>query len=310
MRVLFKVLSVFPLGGVHLLGWMLGWLSYGLSSDYRARLRENAEQAGVGAWARWRSVGAAGQQVAELPRLWFGQSVPVTLHHTHLVDEALARGRGIVFLTPHLGCFEIMPQAYAARYGIPAAATASHPARAGRPITVLFRPPRKAWLTELVSGARLRPGMATAPTSLAGVKLMIKALKKGESVGLLPDQVPPVGQGIWSPFFGRNAYTMTLAVRLALQTDATLLIAWGKRLSWGRGYAVYVMPLVPPSFNDNAPLDSARGALSAAPTSAALAPDLEGAVRQVNAAMETLVRTCPEQYLWGYARYKQPKAEP
>ena len=137
MPVLFKVLSVFPLWGVHLVGWVLGWVTYGLSSDYRARLRENADQAGVGAWARWRSVGAAGQQVAELPRLWFGKPVPVSLHDTHLVDEALARGPGIVFLTPHLGCFEIMPQAYAQRYGTPSPATPESPARAGRPITVL-----------------------------------------------------------------------------------------------------------------------------------------------------------------------------
>jgi KDO2-lipid IV(A) lauroyltransferase len=114
-----------------------------------------------------------------------------------------------------------------------------------------------------------------------------------------------VGQGVWSPFFGRNAYTMTLAVRLALQTDATILIAWGKRLPWGRGYAVYVSPLfVPP-----AQISADSSTHNAADGKTVLAPDLEGAVRQVNAAMETLIRTCPEQYLWGYARYKQPKAE-
>ena len=318
MSALFKFLSVFPLWLAHLVGWVLGWLAYGLSSAYRARLRENAAQAGISAAARWRSVGAAGQQVAELPRLWFGKPVNISLHDTHWVDQALARGPGIIFLTPHLGCFEITAQAYASRYGTDLPAALQRPAWVGRPITVLFRPPRKAWLTALVSSARLRPGLATAPTTLAGVKQMIKALKKGESVGLLPDQVPPVGQGVWSPFFGRNAYTMTLAVRLALQTDATILIAWGKRLSWGRGYAVHVSPLfVPPVQNNadanadsNANSDSPSYAGTTAEAATGLAPDLEGAVRQVNAAMETLIRTCPEQYLWGYARYKQPKAEP
>ena len=155
-------------------------------------------------------------------------------------------------------------------------------------MTVLFRPPRKAWLTGLVTSARRRPGLATAPTSIAGVKQLIKALKNGDCVGLLPDQVPPAGQGIWSPFFGRQAYTMTLAVRLALQTQATLLVAWGERLAWGQGYKVHVLPL------HGGPGHQ-------------LAGDLEGAVAQVNGAMETLIRTCPEQYLWGYARYKQPK---
>jgi KDO2-lipid IV(A) lauroyltransferase len=144
----------------------------------------------------------------------------------------------------------------------------------------------------------------TAPTSLAGVKQMIKALKKSECVGLLPDQVPPAGQGIWSPFFGRQAYTMTLAVRMALQTQAVVLLIWGERLSWGRGYRVRVTPLPGAAQAHTAPITAMP-----TPTPSGLAPDLEGAVRQVNAAMEGLIRTCPSQYLWGYARYKQPKVD-
>lgn len=295
MAALFKIVSKLPLWMAHTVGWVLGWLAYGLSAEYRRRLQENARQAGISAWATWQSVGAAGQQVAELPRLWFGRPVPISLQGVEWVEQALGRNRGIVFLTPHLGCFEIMPQAYAARYG-----TQPLHGLPARPMTVLFRPPRKAWLTDLVTSARQRPGLSTAPTTLAGVKQMIKALKQGECVGMLPDQVPPVGQGVWSPFFGRSAYTMTLAVRMALQTDATILIAWGQRLSWGRGYAVQVLPLLPADSN------SAGEGLA---NQRVLAPDLEGAVRQVNAAMESLILTCPQQYLWGYARYKQPKAD-
>lgn len=295
MAALFKIVSTLPLWLAHAVGWLLGWLAYGFSAEYRLRLKENAAQAGVGPWARWRSVGAAGQQVAELPRLWFGRPVAVSLQGTEWVEQALGRGRGIIFLTPHLGCFEITAQAYAARYG-----TQSFNGLPARPMTVLFRPPRKAWLTDLVASARQRPGLFTAPTTLAGVKQMIKALKQGECVGLLPDQVPPAGQGVWSPFFGRNAYTMTLAVRMALQTDATILIAWGQRLPWGRGYAAQVLPLLPPE--SDLPRDGADG-------QRVLPPDLESAVRLVNAAMETLILTCPQQYLWGYARYKQPKVD-
>jgi len=151
---------------------------------------------------------------------------------------------------------------------------------------VLFRPSRQPWLREVMSTARARPGLHTAPTTLAGVKQMIKALKKGQSLGLLPDQVPPLGMGVWAPFFGREAYTMTLSVRLAQQTGATVLMAWGERLSWGRGYRVHVQPLP-----------------------AALPADGAQAVRIINAALETLIRDCPQQYLWGYARYKQPRQE-
>ncbi len=283
---LFKLFSALPLWLAHAIGWLMGWAAFGVSGVYRQRFLANARQAGMG-WRQWLgAVGAAGQLTAELPRLWFGRPLPVQLLGSAHVDAALARGKGIVFLTPHMGCFEIAAQTYATRYGV------------AKPMTVLFRPPRKTWLIELVTTARARPGLATAPTTLAGVKQMIKALKNGECVGLLPDQVPPAGQGIWSPFFGRSAYTMTLSVRLALQTNSTIVIAWAERLSWGRGYTVHVMPLQRPEGASDTPL-----------TGNGLAADLEGAVRQVNAAMEGLIRTCPQQYLWGYARYKPPKVE-
>jgi Kdo2-lipid IVA lauroyltransferase/acyltransferase len=227
-------------------------------------------------WRQWRgAVGESGKLVAELPRLWLGQPVPVQWDGAQHVEEALALGRGVLFLTPHLGCFEITAQAYAQRYG-----------QTQQPMTVLFRPPRQPWLHKVVSTARARPGLHTAPTTLAGVKQMIKALKKGQSLGLLPDQVPPLGMGVWAPFFGREAYTMTLSVRLAQQTGATVLMAWGERLPWGRGYRVHVQPLP-----------------------AALPADGAQAVRIINAALESLIRGCPQQYLWGYARYKQPRQE-
>jgi KDO2-lipid IV(A) lauroyltransferase len=179
----------------------------------------------------------------------------------------------VVFLTPHLGCFEVTAQAYALRYGV----------ERGKPMTVLFRPPRKAWLTEFVVHARARPGLKTAPTTLAGVKQLMKALKAQECVGLLPDQVPPKSQGLWADFFGRKAYTMTLSARLAQQTGAVVLLAWGERLAGARGYTIHVRPMAQP-------LDA----------------DLSKAVRQINRAMEQLIMECPSQYLWGYARYKAP----
>ncbi len=276
MTALFKLLSFLPLWLLHGLGWCMGWLAFLASPTYRGRFLANVAQAAL-APAQWRgAVGAAGQLVCELPRLWLGAPVPARWEGAEHVDAALAQDRGIIFLTPHLGCFEIAAQAYASRYGV-----------GKKPMTVLFRPPRQAWLVPLVSRSRAREGLQTAPTTLAGVKQMIKALKRGECVGLLPDQVPPAGQGVWTPFFGRDAYTMTLAVRLAAQTGATVLLAWGQRLSWGRGFVVHIQPLTQ-----------------------ALSADVPEATAQINAAMESLVRAAPHQYLWGYARYKEPRALP
>lgn len=275
MLTLFRALSVLPLWLLHAAGWVMGWLAYLGSAVYRRRLRDNAVQAGM-APGRWRTaVGESGKLVAELPRLWFGAPVSIAWDGAQWIEAAHAQGRGIVFLTPHLGCFEITAQGYAQRFG----------ATRG-PITVLYRPARKAWLRSLVDGARSRPGLATAPTTLSGVKQMLKALKKGEAVGLLPDQVPPQGLGVWAPFFGRDAYTMTLSARLARQSGAQVLLAWGERRGWGRGYVIHVRPMAQ-----------------------VLAEDAPAAAAQVNAAMEALVRECPQQYLWGYARYKAPRED-
>lgn len=275
MVTLFKLLSLLPLWLAHGVGWVAGWLVFVASAVYRKRFLANARQAGLG-WQQWRgAVGESGKLLAELPRLWLGRPVPVLWDGTEQVEAALALGRGAVFLTPHLGCFEITAQAYAQRYG-----------QSGQAMTVLFRPPRQAWLRALVAAARERPGLHSAPTTLAGVKQMLKTLKKGGSLGLLPDQVPPLGLGLWAPFFGRDAYTMTLSARLAQQAGATLLIAWGERLSFGRGYRVHVKPMLE-----------------------ALPSDSRQAVTAINQAMEGLIRNCPQQYLWGYARYKQPRQD-
>ena len=273
MRLVFKCLSFLPLWLLHALGWLLGWVAFLGSSTYRQRFLANVRRAGI-APVQWRkAVGESGKLVAELPRLWLGAAPRVYWDGEVHVAHALAAGKGIVFLTPHLGCFEVTAQAYAQRFG-----------QDGRPITVLFRPPRQAWLARWVAQARVRPGMDTAPTNLAGVKQLIKALRAGQCVGLLPDQVPPQGQGLWLPFFQRQAYTMTLSARLAAQGGASVLIAWGERLPWGRGYTIHVQALPE-----------------------ALPADLAQATAKINQAMEALIVQCPSQYLWGYARYKQPR---
>ena len=214
----------------------------------------------------------------EIPWLWLrppGLGAWVRWEGEDRVPTLLQEGRGLLLMTPHLGCFEVVAQAYAERFGAQA------------PMTALYRPARKPWLRELVAASRDRPGLQAAPANLSGVRQMLRALKKGECVGLLPDQVPPEGQGAWAPFFGRPAYTMTLAARLIQQTGAPVVLLWGERLSWGRGYIVHVRPFAP------------------------LPPDCspEQACEHINRHMESLILEAPQQYLWGYNRYKGPRAQ-
>ncbi len=272
MTTLFRLFSAMPLRLLHAMGWIVGWLVFLGSGRYRRRFLANARLAGFEFGQVRGAVGHAGRMVAELPRLWMGAAVTCEWDNDACVDRAYASGKGVVFVTPHLGCFEITAQGLAQRYG----------ARFG-PLTVLYRPARQAWLARLMLQARNRPGLNTAATNLAGVRQMMRALRNGHAVGLLPDQVPPDGMGHWTPFFGRDAYTMTLSARLAQQTGASVLLLWGERLPLGRGYRLHFREL-------QQPLDGA----------------LDGAVRQINQEMERLIRECPDQYLWGYARYKQP----
>lgn len=275
MPVVFRLLSTWPLWLLHALGAVLGWVTFLASGVYRRRFVENARLAGF-RFAQVRpAVAHAGRMAAELPRLWLGATPPCTIVGAECVEAAWAAGKGVVFLTPHLGCFEMSAQAIAQRWS----------ARQG-PITVLYRPARQPWLATIMETARNRPGMQAVPTTLSGVRQMIKALRRGEAVGLLPDQVPPEGLGQWAPFFGQPAYTMTLAARLAVQTGATVLLVHCVRLPGGRGFEARFEPLPAP-----------------------LSGDLDAAVVQINQAMEHVIRLCPEQYLWGYARYKQPRRE-
>lgn len=276
MVFLFRLLSKLPLWLVHVLGGWLGRLTYLLSPTYRRHVRDNMAQAGIDPSLRGAAVAEAGKQMVELARIWLR-----TLEETNAqvvevcgwehVEAAQQAGRGIVFMTPHLGCFEITAQYYSA-FG---------------DVTVLYRPPKQASIQQMILDGRKRERLHLAPADLSGVRSLIKALKKGQAVGMLPDQAPKVGEGIWLKFFGKPAYTMTLAARLT-ETGATTLMAWGERLPAGRGYRLHFRP----------PLKALEGGTV-------------DRAQRINEEIETLVRECPTQYLWGYNRYKQPGgAEP
>lgn len=269
-----------PLRRLHSLGALLGWLVYLLSPRYAARLRENLEKSGVCHGADdclrdtlQQAVAEAGKGVIELLPVWLRteQEVLRLVRHCHgweHVEAALKRGKGIIFLTPHLGCFEITSLHYSAFH----------------PVTVLYRPPKLKWLQPLLEAGRQRGQVTLAPTDMRGVKALLKALKRGEAIGILPDQTPGNGEGVWADFFGRPAYTMTLAARLAHSTGAAVMLIYAERLAHGEGFDVWQEPL--PEGLPERPEDAARF---------------------INAAIESLIRRHPAQYLWSYNRYKTPR---
>ena len=274
LRFVFGLAARLPLRVLHAGGALLGWAIYGISPAYRRHLNENLRQAGLlEPRIKREAIAAAGQMLAELPVLWFRPhgEVAALVREVSGAEAAYAardRGMPLLFLTPHMGCFEVTAQ-YAARQA---------------PITVLYRPPKIEALDPMMREGRTRPGLRLAPADVTGVRELFLALRRCEAVGFLPDQVPSEGEGGWADFFGRPAYTMTLAAKLAERPNIACFLAYARRLERGQGYALVLRPF--------------PGRLEG-----------ETPTRHLNRALEALVRECPGQYLWSYNRYKTPKGD-
>lgn len=272
MVILFDVFSRLPLSVLHRLGALLGWIIYRTSKRYSSRLRENLEYSGIkgGDQLLHTNIREAGKGVMELPWVWKRSLAEVVasvkrIHGWENLEAANAQGKGVVILTPHIGCFEVIGLYVAAH----------------QPFTCMYRPPRYPSLDKLMHQGRGRGQMKLVPADLGGVRHLLKALKRGEAIGVLPDQVPGNGEGEWAPFFGRPAYTMTLIGRLIQVSGAPVVMCHSERLPDGEGFALYFSPLT---------FDSEQSI-----------------PKQLNESLETVIRKHPAQYLWSYNRYKVPR---
>lgn len=266
-----KWLSRLPLGYIQGLGAMLGRLNGWLDQKSTRIAIENIRQSGlcndltaVHQLAKHSRI-EAGKSLMESLFIWGAPQsslLPLVKAITgwHLVEEAQRAGKGLIFLTPHLGCFEITSIYYGSQH----------------PITVLYRPPKLTWLEDLLQEGRQKGQVLLAPANAAGVKKLLQALKRGEAIGILPDQIPRKGEGEWAGFFGKPAYTMGLASKLAVKSGATVIMAFGERLAAGEGFHIHLSKV-----------DDIH------------TPSL------LNQAIERQIAQCPVQYLWQYNRYKK-----
>jgi KDO2-lipid IV(A) lauroyltransferase len=266
------------------MGVLVGVCVWSCSKRYRQNFEQNANLLHLTRKQRFWALVNAGTMVMELPWMWLrDEHIQVTQRVqwdgvAHF-EQALLRGKGVIVLSPHMGCWEIGAQMLAERFG------PNH-----GPMLAMYRPPRKAWLAPLVQQSRRREHLHTVPANAQGVRALFRCLKQGGFTAVLPDQVPPLGQGIWAPFLGQEAYTMTLAVKLAEQTGATLLMCWCERKP--RGQFVGHLSLL----SELDGLDK-------------MGSSLEQKVQAMNQGVERLIKSAPEQYLWGYARFKAPRQE-
>jgi KDO2-lipid IV(A) lauroyltransferase len=285
LKLLLRLLARLPLRANHALGVVVGRFVFVVSRRYRHRLVENLSASGLVerpdelravahrnaeengkslmdlAWALTRSEQVAGRVRAR--------------HGWECVERLRAHNRPIIFVTPHLGAYDV-----AGRY-----------LWYQMPILAMYKPHKIPWIDRLLREGRNHgaapDGTNVAPATFAGVRMVLKHLRRGGCTVLLPDQVPSTGDGEWVEFFGRPAYTMTLPARLQEASGAAIVFCYAERLARGEGFDLHFMSLDHP-----------------------LPQDKRAAAREVNAMIERLIRQCPAQYLWCYNRYKRPRGAP
>lgn len=281
IKSLLRFFSWLPLPVNHALGALWGALLAVVPNDLRTTTHANLQRCFPEMNIRdrrrlaWRSLVETGKTITETGPMWLWKSERVLgllkdVENRALADACIAKGEGLIFATPHLGCWEMAGLWGANHYGM----------------TTLYRRPRLEALDQLIRNARERAGTHYVPAGAAGVRALYHALGKGQAVGMLPDQDPGDSGGSFAPFFGVPAYTMVLLSRLTRKTGAPVIFAYCERLPWGSGYRLV--------FRET-PLIISNGSL-------------DESVIAVNQAVEECVRALPTQYQWGYKRFKtRPK---
>ncbi len=271
-KTILYLIAALPLGIVQLIGGALGVLAYVGSKQYRKLFSSQYEAVVRNYYLKsklWTAAASSGILFADSLWIWRNPEKALSktqIHNWDVVQTVMSEGKGMIMLTPHLGGFEIIPRVLARHF----------------PATILYRPSRQAWLNEVVEEGRSYPNMHFVPANLQGVRKITRALSKGEAIAILPDQVPTSGDGIWTDFFGRPAYTTTLPVRLANRFNAPAVMFTAKRSRLGLGWVMTAKRLN--AFSDNA----------------------NTAAKQLNTAIEEAILSAPEQFIWSYNRYKHP----
>lgn len=272
--LLCQALAKAPLSITHQIGSFLGLIYHAFAIKSKSTLVENMRQSAIfGHDHAFNLAIKANQQemgkaMLESLAIWGSSQSKIlgqikAVNNLALLDDLISQKRGIIFLTPHIGAYEVASIFYATQH----------------PITVLYRPPRKTWMDKSVQYGRSKGHIKLAPTTLAGVKKLYQALKRGEAIGILPDQIASKGDGEWASFFGKPVYTMLLVSNLAKKTGAEVMMAIAERLPKGEGFILHLERV---TFNQiaNATL--------------------------LNQQIEQAIRKFPLQYMWSYDRYKQP----
>lgn len=283
MRILFYVLAYLPLGVLQAIGSFLGWFLWVSNSKRRRTGMRNisACMPELSAAEQKRIVRASlaheMQTYVETARAWLGpaQSVKAAVREFRGIeayDRALAKGKGVILLTLHQGAFEAIAIPMSVNYEL-----------------VGLYKPQPGVFNELSIKGRSRFGARLVVAEVGVRKTSLEQLRQNVGVYYMPDHDPPPGHGLFSPFMGQQAHTATLIAKLVRDSGAPVVFMYGERLPGAQGYIAHYFD-APAEIYD---------------------PHPQVSTNAMNRGLEQCVRACPEQYWWGYRRFKrQPQGMP
>lgn len=283
MRILFYGLAFLPLRALQALGGFAGWLLWVTHSSRRRVALRNLERCmpQLDAAERERiaraSLGHEMRTYIETARVWLGPGGSVRnavreWRGIEALDRAFAQGKGVILLTLHQGAFE----------------AAAIPMSGTYPFYGIYKP-QPGVINDLSLKGRKRFGGRMVVAEAGVRKAALPLLAQNLGVYYMPDHDPPEGRGIYSPFMGQLAHTPTLIARMVRESGAPVVFMYAERLPGARGYIAHYFDAPDGIYSD----------------------DVQAATDAMNRGLETCVRSCPEQYWWGYKRFRrQPAGAP
>lgn len=283
LKLLLRLLALLPLRVNHFCGALLGSLLYRFDKKFKHvtltnlrlcfpdKTEQQIEQLGRD------SVKESAKAMTEIGPLWFWSQQRVLklvkkVTGEELLTQAMADGKGAIIAAPHIGCWEIIGPYCSVKH----------------PFTIMYRPATISEINQVMVNSRTRTGATLVPTDASGVRGLFTALKKGELIGILPDQDPDKENGTFAPFFGVPTNTMQLLPKLASKTKAAVIFTYAERLPRGQGFHIH-FTASPDGIHERR---------------------MEVSTAALNKGVEQCVVALPEQYVWSYKRFKtRPEGE-
>lgn len=278
MYLTLKTFSKLPLAAIQSLAKVVGRLLFSTHSSARKTTETNLRIAYPHLDDQQReqltkdSLKSQCMTYAESIKIWgsstdYALSLITKIHDEHIFFDAINAGKGVIVVVPHFGTWELL-NVWLNQHSSP---------------VIMYKPSKQKDLDRFMLEARQRLKAQLVPTDESGVRAIFKHLKQGGLTVILPDHVPKESGGIYSPFYGQNALSSTLASKLASKTQCTVIGLSCRRTNQLDGFEIFVNQI----------------------SQDVLSKDLQLSVDTLNQEMEQMINAAPEQYLWGYKRFRK-----